>query len=84
MYYFYVLQSQRNRKLYFGYTSDLKKRYNEHNSGKVNYTSKYIPYKLLYYEAYLSESQARERERQIKHHGKAYKALKNRILKDED
>jgi predicted GIY-YIG superfamily endonuclease len=34
MYYVYCLESQKNSTLYIGYTTDLKKRFADHNDGK--------------------------------------------------
>ena len=53
-------------KLYFGYTNELAKRVNEHNSGQSTFTKYGRPWKLVYYEAYVSEKDARARERQLK------------------
>jgi putative endonuclease len=67
MYYVYVLQSLRKADwLYKGSTSDLKRRYLEHNSGKNFSTAPYAPLKLIYYEAYLLKSDAEARERYLK------------------
>jgi putative endonuclease len=35
MFYVYVMRSVRDEKFYTGFTGDLRKRFNEHNSGKV-------------------------------------------------
>ena len=52
MYYVYVLKSQKTKRFYIGYTSDLKQRVLDHNIGEM--ATKYgIPWKLIYYEAYL-------------------------------
>ena len=50
----------------------------EHNSGKVKSTKGYF-WRLVYYEAYFSEKDAREREKQLKYHGQALAQLKRRI-----
>jgi len=34
MFYVYILKSEKDGKLYIGYTNDLKRRLEEHNSGK--------------------------------------------------
>jgi len=78
MFYTYLLKSNKNGKLYTGSTSDLRKRLKEHNSGKSNYTKKNIPYELIYYEACLSEQDARARERYLKT-GMGKRYLKNRL-----
>jgi putative endonuclease len=79
MYYVYVIKSQKNSKLYIGFTNDLKRRLIEHNSGKSKYTKHFIPWVLVYYEAYVSSGDAKERERQFKRYGKAWGQLKPRI-----
>lgn len=65
--------------IYIGSTSDLRRRVREHNSGKSRSTKRYMPWELVYYEAYLSEVDAREREKKLKHHGKGLAELKKRI-----
>ena len=82
MYYLYVLvnlDKKSFRKFYVGVTDDLMKRVAEHNDGQSNYTSKFGPWKLVYYEAYLSATDAGRRERQLKHHGKGFQELKKRL-----
>ncbi len=66
MYYVYILQSIKDKTLYKGTTSDLKRRLKEHNSGKGFYTSQHYPYKLIYYEAYVLKEDAEARERYLK------------------
>ena len=81
MYYVYLIQSEINmKKLYLGSTKDLKKRIIQHNKKRVKSTFKYIPWKLIYYEAFLSEKDAREREHKLKHHGKGMYDLKKRLI----
>jgi putative endonuclease len=66
MFYVYCLESIRNGELYFGYTADLKRRLLEHNQ-KLNFSTKrYLPWRLIYYEACLLESDAKRRERYFK------------------
>lgn len=65
-----------------GSTNDLKDRLKKHNEGKVFSTKRYKPWKLVYYEAYNDEKLARMREQKIKHHGNAWKQLKQRIIKE--
>ncbi len=38
MQYLYIIKSIKTKKIYIGYTSDLKRRLKEHNEGK-NYTT---------------------------------------------
>ena len=59
MWYVYVLRSLKNKRLYTGVTSDLRRRIIEHNNKLGGaYTSKNSPFKLIFYEAYLEKSDA--------------------------
>ena len=77
MYYIYALQCA-NKDLYIGYSTDLKTRIKRHLSGRVKSTKSKMPLKLVYYEAYLSKSDAARREKQLKEH-KAKSDLKKQI-----
>jgi len=79
MYYVYILKSIIRNIIYIGFTMDLKNRFKEHNNGKSSFTRKYMPWRLVYYEAYNSQKDAIEREKQLKRFAKAYGQLKNRI-----
>jgi putative endonuclease len=77
-YYVYLLQSMKNSTWYTGYTTDLRKRFNEHQNNKSTYTKGRGPFKLIYYEASLHEEDAIARERYLKS-GMGKKYLKNRL-----
>jgi len=79
MYHVYLLQSKKDNKLYTGYTDDLKRRLNEHHNGLVQSTKSRRPLKLLYYEAYNKESEARKREGKLKQFGSSYQGLIKRL-----
>lgn len=79
MWYFYILQSGKDDKLYYGSTNDLRRRFNEHSQGKVSSTKHRLPIELIYYEAYLNENTAREREHTIKSSRGSRAALLKRI-----
>ena len=66
MFYIYILQSQKDKHFYTGYTIDLKKRLFEHNSGKVLSTKNRLPFSLVYYEACLNQKDATHREKYLK------------------
>ena len=78
-YYVYVLKSINSNRLYIGCTSDLVRRLDEHNSGKCFSTKSYLPIKLIYYEAYLSKTDAFNREKKLKQLGSSVAKLKMRI-----
>jgi len=79
MHYVYVLKSVILNELYVGQTNDLKRRFAEHNKKKNISTKHKTPFKLIYYEAYQSKSDAKYREKQLKRHSQAYIALRKRI-----
>lgn len=66
MFYVYLLESEVNKNLYTGYTSDLRKRLKEHNLRKNLSTKAYSPWKLIYYEACLDIEDAKRREYYLK------------------
>jgi len=79
MHYVYFLQSQKRDHIYIGYTKNLEKRPEEHNSGKNYATRRYAPFRLVYYEAYLHPADAINREYKLKHHGSVIGHLKKRL-----
>jgi putative endonuclease len=66
MFYVYVLKSDKNGEIYIGYTGNLKRRLIEHNQGLNLSTKRYMPWKIVYYEACLEESDAKRREVYLK------------------
>ena len=65
-YYVYVIESENKGDLYIGYTTDLTRRLKEHNQG-LNFSTKLDkPWKLIYYEACITENDAKRRERYLK------------------
>ncbi len=78
MYYVYILSNE-GGALYIGYSSDLKRRLGEHIQDKVDTTKRLGCKKLIYYEAFISESIARERERKLKQFGSSYQGLIKRL-----
>jgi putative endonuclease len=79
MFYCYILKSKVDGNLYTGSTNDLKKRFIEHNKGKVYSTKLRRPFELIYYEAYKAESDVRKREHNLKLRSNAFTQLKLRI-----
>lgn len=79
MFYVYILKSKKDGDLYTGSTNDLKRRFSEHNRGLCRATKNRVPFLLIYYEAYTSEKDAREREHNLKLRANALNQLKRRI-----
>ncbi len=66
-FYVYILHNSKHDKFYIGQTNNLDARIIEHNSGQVNYTSKYDGgWSLGYYEEYNSRTEAIKREKFLK------------------
>lgn len=66
MYYVYVLFSQPENKFYIGFTENLKRRIEEHKVGNTHTTKRYKEKEMIFYEAFLSEKDARRREKYFK------------------
>jgi putative endonuclease len=81
MFYVYILKSAKDNRLYIGYSSNLKQRIKEHQSGEVDSTKHRRPFELIYYEAYRNEDDAKEREKSFKHSGSVYNGLVKRIVR---
>ena len=80
MYYVYILKSYKDKWLYTGSTNNLRKRFTQHNTGKVESTKYRKPFELIYYEAYKAEKDARIRESQLKLRSQALIQLKRRLV----
>jgi putative endonuclease len=80
MYDVYILYSQKDKKLYVGQTTNLKKRIAEHTDGKVKSTRNRRPLVLIYKESFSTRYDAMRREKFLK---SLYGArFKQRILKN--
>jgi len=66
VYFVYILQSEKDGRLYIGITDDIERRPKEHNEGKSLATRPFGPYRLIYYEAYLDIKDAKAREKFLK------------------
>jgi len=77
--YIYALISLKDKKLYIGFTEDVKRRVDNHNSGKVPSTKLRRPFKLIYYESHTSKEDALRREDYFK--TSKGRAMLSRILR---
>ncbi|OAQ38555.1 endonuclease [Pedobacter psychrophilus] len=59
VYYVYALISEKDNRIYVGFSSNLDKRLKEHNSGKTKSTKGYRPWKLIYNESIVGRQAAR-------------------------
>lgn len=62
MWYVYVIYSTKLNKRYVGLTSDLKRRFVEHNRGDSDFTNRGKPWILLYYEGFIIKEDAIDEE----------------------
>jgi putative endonuclease len=74
----FVLLSEKDELFYTGYTSNLKRRVELHNMGKVKSTSNRLPLGLVYWEGCLNQQDATKREKYLKS-GNGKKYIRNRI-----
>ena len=65
MFYVYVFLCA-DKKMYVGYTQDLRKRVARHQKGQVNSTKARLPVKLIFYESYINKYDALRREKYLK------------------
>ena len=65
-YYVYVLRTLKDAKFYIGYTTDLRKRLEEHQEGLVTSTKPRAPFELIFFEAYRNKYDAVRREKYFK------------------
>jgi len=66
MFFVYVLQSHRDKKLYIGQTQNLAARLERHNAGRVPATKGRTPLSLIYSEQLQTRIEAIQRERFLK------------------
>ena len=58
--------------LYKGFTTDLEKRLDQHNSGKSQYTAYRGPWKLVFYKTFHSKTEALQYEKMLKRQNHRY------------
>jgi len=68
MYFVYVLQSEKDHRLYIGMTDNLERRVAQHNKGSsaTPSTKNRGPFVLLHSEAFPTRMEARKREKYLK------------------
>jgi putative endonuclease len=71
-YFVYIIKSELDATLYKGFTTDYKKRIDEHNSKLSRYTSSKTPWSLVFVEEFPNKTDALKREKQLKRANKGY------------
>ena len=62
----YILYSLKDNNFYIGFTTDIQRRFAEHQSGNSKSTAPRRPLKLIFCEYYLSKEDAIRREKYFK------------------
>jgi putative endonuclease len=77
MYHVYIIQSEKDKRYYIGYTTDIEMRLAFHNEGKNKSTKHRRPFNLIYTEKFLDKRKAMKREKEIKSYkgGNAFKQI---------
>jgi putative endonuclease len=80
-YYTYVLQSEKDKSTYIGSTSNLRERLADHNAGQTKSLKSKLPYRLIYFEGYLTKTQAIRREKELKRNSFEKRKVLDRALR---
>ncbi len=62
MYFVYILLSEKDHRTYVGFSNDVMARLKRHNAGHVAATKNRRPLRVLFYERFKTEKEAKERE----------------------
>jgi putative endonuclease len=69
MFHAYILLSLKDNRTYVGYTKNLSRRLDLHNSGQVISTKHRLPFRILFAEKFETRQEAQKRERYWKSGG---------------
>ncbi|EAZ82345.1 GIY-YIG nuclease family protein [Algoriphagus machipongonensis] len=62
----YALKSEKDGRIYVGFTQDINRRLKEHNSGKTRSTKGWVPWFIIFAEEVETREEARAREIYLK------------------
>jgi putative endonuclease len=81
-FYVYIIWSNTHKVYYKGFSEDPKKRLEDHNNGKAEFTSKFTPWELVFMQGFDSKREALIREKRIKKysHSQIEKLIKSNGL----
>ena len=71
-YFVNISQSEKDSSYYNGFTTQPRHRLLEHNAGECTYTSRKLPWKMVYLEQLSSKTEALKRERSLKRSNQEY------------
>ena len=81
VYHVYALRSEKDGRVYVGFSHNVEKRLLQHNAGKTRSTKGYRPWVLIFYEEVRGRAEARNREKYYKT-GIGKEFLKSLDIKD--
>lgn len=81
MYFLYILQSLKDKKLYIGTSNNINRRLKEHNEGLSKSTKYRRPFVLVYKEEFVTRSEAMKREWYFKNTSEGNKLMRKLIIK---
>lgn len=83
-FYTYILYSYKDKGFYIGFTNNLKNRLTLHAKGQVIATKNRLPIKLIHYEYFINENDAKAREKFLKsgYGRKQFKEILKNTLKN--
>jgi len=85
MWYYFILQSRQSPSYFYrGTTDDLHAEVMQHSRGEVAATAARAPFKLVYYEAYITERAAKLREMSVRSSHHVLKPLMRRVEESMD
>ena len=79
MYYVYILQSQKDKSYYTGFTEDLKQRIEDHNWHTVDYSKNKAPFELVWFCSFKDKKKALDFEKYLKQ-GSGFAFARKRLL----
>jgi putative endonuclease len=79
MYYVYILQSEKDKSYYTGFTTDLRSRLQRHNHKGTIYISKKAPFKIIWYCAFTEKHKALAFEKYLKR-GSGFAFARKRLV----
>ncbi len=76
----YYIRSLKSGKFYLGSTTNLYRRFNQHNDNKSQYTKNKGPWELIACELFLTYEEAKKREHVLKRNLRMLRYFKKRAL----
>ena len=79
MFYVYILQSQKDKSYYTGFTENLDQRLKDHNSGSADYSKSKAPFELVWHCAFKNKKKAMDFGKYLKQ-GSGFAFAKKRLV----